>query len=77
MYLQDAIKDIYKVDSKILYPVLDNKFLNHNSENKKLSFTSKTIFTYGRWVEGKNLKMIFNTYEDLKDKVPNLILKIG
>jgi len=74
-YLQDSVKDIYKVDSKILYPVLDDKFLNHNSENKKTS-KSKTIFTYGRWVEGKNLEMIFNTYEELKDKVPNLVLKV-
>jgi hypothetical protein len=71
--LQVSIKDIYKVDSKILYPVLDNKFLNYNSENKNksllsigytpinfLSLTrergySKVIFTYGRWVEGKNI----------------------
>ena len=74
-YLQDSIENIYNRDSKILYPVLDNKFLNHNSENKK-NCTSKIIFTYGRWVEGKNLKMIFNTYEDLKNKIPNLILKI-
>ncbi|MFC1797708.1 hypothetical protein ACFLY2_00530 [Patescibacteria group bacterium] len=74
-YLQVAIKDIYKVESKILHPVLDEKFLNHNSENKKPS-NSKTIFTYGRWVEGKNLEMIFNTYDDLKNKVPNLVLKI-
>ncbi len=74
-YLQDSVKDIYKVDSKILYPVLDDKFLNHNGENKK-SLTQKTIFTYGRWVSGKNLEMIFNTYDDLKNKVPNLILKI-
>ena len=28
-YLQGEIKDIYKIDSKILYPVLDNKFLNY------------------------------------------------
>jgi len=76
-YLKDSIKDIYKIDSKILYPVLDNKFLNHNSEYKKNDFNSKTIFTYGRWVEWKNLKMIFDTYENLKNKVPNLILKIG
>jgi hypothetical protein len=71
--LQVSIKDIYKVDSKILYPVLDNKFLNYNSENKNkfllsIEYTpinslpltrergySKVIFTYGRWVEGKNI----------------------
>ena len=76
-YLQGSIKDTYKVDSKILHPVLDDKFLSHNSENKKIPNTSKTIFTYGRWVEGKNLKMIFSTYNDLKNKVPNLILRIA
>lgn len=75
-YLQESIKLIYKIDSKILYPVLDDKFLNHNSENKNVSSSSNIIFSYGRWVEGKNLEMIFKTYEDLKDKVPNLILKI-
>jgi glycosyltransferase involved in cell wall biosynthesis len=75
-YLQGIIKNIYKIDSKILHPVLDDKFLNHNSENKKLSDTSKTIFTYGRWVEGKNLEMIFNTYDDLKNKISNLTLII-
>jgi len=74
-YLQDSIKDIYKIDSKILYPVLDDKFLNHNSKNKKTS-NSKTIFTYSRWVEGKNLEMIFKTYDDLRNKISNLVLKI-
>ena len=75
--LQDSIKDTYEVDSKILYPVLDNKFLSYNSKNKnKVLSTTKTIFTYGRRVEGKNLKLIFKTYDDLKNKVSNLVLKI-
>ena len=85
-YLQDAIKDIYKIDSKILYPVLDHKFLNHK-KSPNLEFfppmgergckkIGKTIFSYWRWVDGKNLEMIFHTYEELKNKVPNLILKI-
>ena len=72
-YLQGEIKDIYKIDSKILYPVLDNKFLNYKWIK---SFSTNTIFTYGRWVNGKNLEMIFNTYDNLKDKIPNLVLKI-
>lgn len=75
-YLQDSIKEIYKIDSKILYPVLDNKFLSHNSENKKVLSTSNIIFTYGRWVEGKNIQLILKTYEELKVKVPNLLLNI-
>ena len=73
-YLQDSIFDIYKIDSKILYPVLDNKFLNYNSENKNV--IPNTIFTYGRWVEWKNLEMIFKTYEELKNKVSDLVLII-
>lgn len=75
-YLQASIKDIYKIDSKILYPVLGDKFLNYNSENKKILSDHKIMFTYWRWSEGKNIQLIFNTYEDLKNKVPNLILKI-
>lgn len=75
-YLQVSIKDIYKVDSKILYPVLDNKFLNYNSENKKVLSKSNIIFTYGRWVEGKNIWLIFKTYEELKLKILDLVLII-
>lgn len=93
-YLQVSIKDIYKVDSKILYPVLDNKFLNYNSENKNKSLLSieytpinslpltrergysKVIFTYGRWVEGKNIWLVFKTYEELKLKISDLVLII-
>ena len=74
LYLQKVIKDIYKINSKILHPVLDDKFLNYKS-NKKL-FISNTIFSYGRWSKWKNLEMIFNTYENLKERLPNLILKV-
>jgi len=83
-YLQDSIKDLYKIDSKILYPVLDDKFLNyckssnlkffHPKEERDCKKIVKTIFSYWRWVEGKNLKMIFNTYDNLKNKIPNLVL---
>ena len=79
-YLQDSIKDIYKIDSKILYPVLDNKFLNHtpppNPLPSRRGDNLRIIFSYWRWEKGKNLEMIFRTYEDLKDRVPNLVLKI-
>lgn len=75
-YLQDSIKDIYKIDSKILYPVLDNKFLNHKVQNKNKSSNTKTIFTYGRWVEWKNLSLVLEIYQKLKNKVPNLVLEI-
>jgi len=75
-YLQQSIKSIYKRDSEILYPVLDDKFLDYNIKDKSIVFTPPTIFIYGRWVKGKNLKLIFQTYEVLKDKIPNLVLKI-
>ncbi len=74
-YLQDSIKDIYKVDSKILYPVLDDKFLNYDSENKNIQpVLQNTIFSYGRRVKWKNLEMIFKTYEELKNKIQDLVL---
>lgn len=75
-YLQQTIKDIYNIDSKILYPVLDNKFLIYNVGNKSVISSNNTIFTYGRRVEGKNLWLIFDTYQQLKNKVSNLILNI-
>lgn len=78
-YLQICIKDIYKIDSKILYPVLDDKFLNYTytqSFSCKEGNNEKVIFSYWRWVEGKNLEMIFNTYEALKNRIPNLVLKV-
>jgi len=43
------LKDIYDVDSKVLYPILDKEFTNHTIKN--IDITSKTIFTYGRWVK--------------------------
>ena len=74
-YLQDSIKDIYKVDSKILYPVLDDKFLNYDSENKNIQpVLQNTISSYGRRVKWKNLEMIFKTYEELKNKIQDLVL---
>jgi len=81
-YLQDSIKDIYKVNSKILYPVLDNKFLERNRYYSltpsllRKGENTKIIFSYGRWVEGKNLELIFKTYEDLKNRCRKLILII-
>lgn len=75
-YLQDSIKDTYKIDSKILYPVLDDKFLNYNNENKNKDNLANTIFVYGRWVFGKNIELVFNTYEKLKNNNRELVLII-
>jgi hypothetical protein len=50
LYLQKSIKDIYKIDSKILYPVLDDKFLNHIDHPQPLLIkeggSEKVIFSY-------------------------------
>jgi len=66
--------DIYKIDSKVLYPVLDKEY----TLNKKINmdYNSKTIFTYGRWVNWKNLEQVFQTYDVLKSQVSWLKLNI-
>lgn len=72
-YLKNIIDNIWTINSKILNPVLDEEFLNFNKQiNKK----ENILFSYSRWTQGKNLQMIFQTYEKLKKSVPNLILII-
>lgn len=73
-YLKSSLKDIYNVDSKVLYPILDKEFTNHTIRN--IDITSKTIFTYGRWVRWKNIEQVFQTYESLKNQVTWLKLNI-
>jgi len=81
-YLQDSIKDIYKIDSKILYPVLDDEFLSYTNDHPltpsfvRRGENTKIMFSYGRWVEGKNLEMLFDTYDDLKNRIRDLVLII-
>lgn len=74
LYLQDSLEKTLKVKTKILYPVLDKEFLQHKYKNKHSN--SKIIFTYSRWVEWKNLKQVFLTYDYLKKKIPDLELRI-
>lgn len=74
-YLQEAIKNIYNIDSKILYPVLDNDFLNY-SQNRYKESKKNIIFSYSRWWKWKNLSLIFKTYESIKNKNVDLILII-
>ena len=73
-YLKKCLVDIYKIDSKVLYPVLDKEY----TLNKKINmdYNSKTIFTYGRWVNWKNLEQVFQTYDVLKSQVSWLKLNI-
>jgi glycosyltransferase involved in cell wall biosynthesis len=70
-YLKKVIDNTWNIDSKILYPVLDRRFLNY--EHGEIT-RGNTIFSYGRWEEGKNLEMIFKTYDSLKGKVSDLTL---
>jgi len=70
-YLKWVIDNTWNIDSKILYPVLDDRFLNYKyGEMTK----DNIILSYGRREAGKNLEMIFNTYDDLKNKISDLIL---
>lgn len=69
------IDNIWNIDSKLLYPVLDYDF--RQGMSKKIINNNNVIFTYWRRVKGKNLQLVFKTYEDLKDKINNLVLVIG
>lgn len=73
-YLQSSLKDIFGIESKILHPILDRDFTK--VAYNEIDFTSKTIFTYGRWVEWKNLNQVFLTYDMLKGQVDWLKLNI-
>ncbi len=74
IFIQKSLKKLYGLDSKLLYPLLDNYFLDYKPKVK--TFQNFTIISYGRWVKGKNLKQIFQTYELLKSKFPKLELLI-
>ena len=75
-YLQTSIKKIYNVNSMVLYPIIDKEFLEYKKETIKAQ-KEKVIFTCSRWVEGKNIELIFKTYNKLKQKFPDLVLKIA
>ena len=68
------MKEIYKKEVKILNPIVDKEFLLY--KNKKLAFDSKIVISYSRWVEWKNVKQIFETYEYLKENLKNFKLII-
>lgn len=73
-YIKDSLKNIYFLSSKVLYPIVDNQFIRDATIKKKID--KPIIFTYGRWVQWKNIKQIFETYQYLKNKIPNLELII-
>lgn len=75
-YLKNIVDRIWTIDSKILYPVLDDEFLNYKLSSNNEDNIQNIIFTYWRWTKGKNLELVFKTYEKLKKSVPKLILII-
>ncbi len=66
-YLKNSLKDIFNLDSKVLYPVIDKEFTRVTK--KEIDFNSKTIFVYGRWSKWKNIKQVFKTYDILKNQI--------
>lgn len=70
IYIQKSAEKIYNHKFKLLYPVLDEKFLNY--KNYKISDKPNTIFSYARWSSGKNLEQIFQTYDYLKPQIKDL-----
>lgn len=74
LYIEQALKEIYKKEVKVLNPIVDKEFLLY--KNKKLAFDSKVVISYSRWVEWKNVKQIFETYEYLKENLKNFKLII-
>lgn len=74
LYLKKVLKEKYDLESMVLNPVLHSDFIKHNNTDR--DFDSKIIFTYSRWVKWKNLKQVFDSYEKLKQKIPDLKLYV-
>ena len=74
-YLKGVVDSIWSVDSKILFPVVAEEFIDTTDyiETKK---DKNIIFTYGRWETGKNLALVFEVYQKLKLKILDLVLII-
>lgn len=73
IFLREAIKKIYKRDSFLLYPILDKYFENSYKKQNNNDFI---LFTYSRWVKWKNINLIFQLYEKLRQKHKNLKIYI-
>lgn len=73
-FLENSLFNLYSRKSKVLYPIVEDIFIQNYSVRN--NFTNKVIFSYWRWVKGKNLNQLFDTYLSLKDKIPNLSLLI-
>lgn len=73
-YLQTSLKKIYSRDSKVLYPIIENIFVE--SYSVRSNSKQKYIFSYGRRTDWKNIDQVFETYKYLQGRIPNLVLLV-
>lgn len=76
LYIKNSLEDIFWEDNqiKLLYPRCREIFYNVTplTDRKK---TKINIFTYSRWVEWKNIKIVLNAFDKLSQKYSfNLII---
>ncbi len=74
-YLKQELEDIFSRQVLILNPVLDKEFLLYKGK-REVDKLDNILFSYSRWVDWKNISLLFETYENLKDKINNLKLII-
>ncbi len=74
-YLKSELENIFEWQVLVLNPVLDKEFLLYKGK-REVDKLDNIIFSYSRWVKWKNISLIFETYENLKDKINNLKLII-
>ena len=74
-YLKTELERIFSRQVLILNPVLDKEFLLYKGK-REVDKLDNILFSYSRWVEWKNISLLFQTYDNLKDKINNLKLII-
>lgn len=78
-FIQNKIKEIFSLNSTIIYPPVDTDFF---MLSKTPGFKKSTpglefkIFTYSRLVKGKNIELAIKTFFNLSKKYPELKLYI-
>ncbi|MDD3646396.1 MAG: glycosyltransferase family 4 protein [Candidatus Gracilibacteria bacterium] len=76
LYIKSSLEDIFGENNqiKLLYPRCRDEFYNL-TPSKDTKKTKINIFTYSRWVEGKNIKIVFEAFSKLSKKYDfNLII---
>ena len=71
-YLCKRIESIWNISAHTLYPYVDFELPSSLPERKKY-----VLFTYGRWVSGKNIDQVFQTYDALRPQISDLELWVG